>query len=296
MRARALPVLLALALALPGTARAAEADPYIERAESLMDEAEYTRAQKIIDRGLARRGLDDDVLRQLYFLEGTVWVSLGQRGRARSSYAKVLTIDPAFRLGTRVPRKVRDSFEVTREEMLRSGDLESIYDVHHTPLGNLAPGQDAEARLAFGNRERGAEVERVVLHVRRLGTSDYAAIDATRADGAGAPTFIARVPPYLLSKEAEPYAVEYYLDAFGRGSDARVAGAGNAELPLTFLVVPESTSEGEGLEDEGFPFLPVAIGGAIAAAAVATVAVVAAVFLLRPSTGSATVVITQEAP
>lgn len=283
-------------LGMPGATLAAEADAYVEKAESLMDEAEYSRAQKIIDRGLARGGLDEGVLRQLYFLEGTVWVSLGQRGRARSSYAKVLTIDPAFRLGPRVPRKVRDSFETTREEMLRSGDLESVYEVEHTPVSNLVPGQNAEARLAFGNEERAADVERVVLHVRRLGTSDFAAIDASRDDAAERPTFVARVPSYLVSKEPEPYAMEYYLDAYGKGSEARVAGAGNAELPLTFLVVPETTLSGEDVEGQGFPLVPVAIGGAVAAGAVVAAGVVVAVFLLAPRTGSATVVVAQEAP
>lgn len=289
MVARALLVLLAVGLS--SGALAVEPDPYVEKAESLMDEAEYGRAQQVIDRGLARRGLDEDTLRHLYFLEGTVWVSLGQRGRARSSYAKVLTIDPAFRLGPRVPRKVRESFEVTREEMLRSGDLASVYEVEHTPLGNLVPGQDAEVRLAFGNAERAADVERVVLHVRRLGTSDFAAIDASRAESAEKPTFVARVPPYLLSTEPEPYAMEYYLDAYPAGSDTRVAGAGNPELPLTFLVVPETTLAGEGLEEESFPLVPVAIGGAVAGVAIAAVVVVGAVFLLAPKTGSATVVV-----
>src|SRR5690606_3933574 len=109
-------------------------------------------------------------------------------------------------------------------------------------------------------------------------------------------TFLARVPAYLVSKEHEAYAMEYYLDAYAEGSEARLAGAGSAELPLTFLVVPETTLANDGLEGEGFPFLPVGIGGAVAAAAVAAVVVVAAVFLLAPRTGSATVVITQETP
>lgn len=294
MLARAL--LVVLALGLPSGALAAEADPYIARAESLMDEAEYSRAQKVIDRGLARQGLDQTTLRQLYFLEGTVWVSLGQSGRARSSYAKVLTIDPTFRLGPRAPRKVRESFEATRDELLRSGDLASVYAVEHTPLGNLVPGQDAEVRLAFGNEERANDIERVVLHVRRLGTSDFAAIDASLVEAEEKPTYVARVPPYLLAREPEPYAMEYFLEAYAAGGTTRVAGAGNPELPLTFLVVPETTLAGEGLEDGGFPLVPVAIGGAVAGVALVAAGVVAAVFLLAPKTGSATVIVKPVTP
>lgn len=294
MSARVL--LCLLSLWLPSVALAADRDAYIERAESLMDEAEYSRAQKVIDRGLARRDLDAGTLRKLYFLEGTVWVSLGQGTRARSSYAKVLTLDPGYRLGPRVPRKVRESFETTRDEMMKAGDLESVYGVVHTPVTNLAAGQNAEVRLGFANEDRAADIGRVVLHVRRLGTSDFAAIDATREEGADKPTYVARLPPYLLSSEPEPYAMEYFLDAYGKGSEVRVAGAGNPELPLSFLVVPKDSLESEGLDDEGFPFAAVAIGGGIAVAAVAAVAVVGAVFVLAPRTGSATVVVVQEVP
>lgn len=289
-------LLVVFTLGLAQGALAADVDPYVARAESLMDEAEYRRAQQIIDRGLARQGLDETTLRELYFLEGTVWVSLGQPGRARSSYAKVLTLDPTFRLGPRAPRKVRESFEATREEMLRRGDLASVYAVEHTPLGNLVPGQAAEARLAFGNAERAADIDRVVLHVRRLGTSDFAAIDASPVEVEGRTTYVARLPSYLLAREPEPYAMEYYLDAYTAGGQARVAGAGNPELPLTFLVVPEATLAGEGLEDEGVSWVPIAIGGAVAGAALVAAGVVGAVFLLAPKTGSATVIVRPATP
>jgi tetratricopeptide (TPR) repeat protein len=290
---RPLLVLCLLALAAR-SAEAAEVDPYLQRAEALMDEAEYAKAQKLIDRGLARKGLDDDTLKRLYFLEGTLWVSLGQPGRARSSYAKVLTIDPGFALGPRVPRKVRDHFLKTRDEMARSGDLESTYSVEHTPLGNLPAGADAEVRLAIGNAARAADVTRVVLHVRRLGTSDFATIDAAPLEGQSA-AYVARVPPFLLASEPEPYAMEYFLDAYG-GSDERLAGAGTPDLPLSFLVVPKAQLAGEGLDDEGFPLVPVAVGAGIAAAVLVTVAVVAAVFLLAPAKGRATIVVTQGTP
>lgn len=288
--------LLGLLLLLSaGPVLAAEADPFVAKAEALMDEAEYARAQKLINRGLARQGLDDETLKNLYFLEGTAWVSLGQPGRARSSYAKVLTIDPGFSLGPRVSRKVREHFMKTRHEMMRSGDLESVYGVEHTPLGNLAAGSDAQVRLAIGNAARSADVSRVVLHVRRLGTSDFSAIDAAPIEGEEA-AYLARVPPYLLAPEPEPYAMEYFLDAYGKDGEVRVAGAGTPDLPLSFLVVPEAQLAGEDLEDAGFPFVPVAVGAGIAAAVVVTAAVVGAVFLLAPAKGRATVVVTQETP
>lgn len=284
-----LPVLAAALLCAP--ARAAEADPFVQKASELMDVAEYGKAQRTINRGLAREGLQRQTLLQLYLLEGTCWVSLGQAARARSSYAKLLTMDPSYDLGPRVSPKVRRAFEATREEMLRSGDLESSYAPLHTPLGNLAGGRDAAVSLAFGSAERAADVTRVLLHVRRLGTSDFAAIDARR-DEAG--VFTARVPAYLLAEEREAYAMEYYLEAFS-SSGRRLAGVGSPVLPLSFLVVP-STEYGAGVDGPAgdLPVLPIAIGaGAAAAAVVVAGAVVGAILLLAPRTGSATVTVRQ---
>lgn len=293
LRRRCLATLLALVVALPpALVQAATPDPFVSRASDLMDEAEYAKAQRTINRGLGRRGLEDATLLELYLLEGTCWVSLGQAARARSSYAKVLTIDPGYTLGSRVSPKVRAAFEATRQEMIKAGDLESVYQLEHTPVGNLAPGLDAEVRLAFGNEERAADIKRVVLHVRRLGTSDFAAIDAGRDDVEKTPTFLARIPPYLLAEEREAYAMEYYLEAYTDGS-RRVAGVGSPVLPLSFLVVPAAELEAGLDEPEGeLPLVPIAIGVGVGVVVIASVAA-GAVLLLAPKTGSATVHVTQ---
>lgn len=287
---RADTLLLALLFA-PLLAHAAPADPYVEKATELMDVAEYAKAQKTINRGLARQGLPPETLLELYLLEGTCWVSLGQKARARSSYAKVLTIDPSYTLGPRVSPKVRQAFEETREAMLKAGDLESIYEPEHTPLGNLRGGQPAEVKLSFGNRERAKDITRVVLYVRRLGTSDFAAIDATAEASDGGTVYVARIPPYLVKEERETYAIEYYLEAYGP-KERRLAGVGSPVLPLSFLVVPEEEL-GSGLEEKGaFPIVPVAVGVGVGAV-VLTGVVVGAALLFAPKTGRATVIVEQ---
>jgi hypothetical protein len=271
-------------------------DRFVSRAESLMDEAEYARAQKVIDRGLARERLGADVKKALYLLEGTCWVSLGKRSRARSSYAKVLTIDPAYKVGTATSPKVREVFAETRAEMVKSGALESAFQVQHTPPGNLLPGQDAQLALAFRETSRAEAVARVVLYLRRAGTSDFAAVDAT-PDDEGA--WAARVPPYLVAQERETYAMEYYLEAYGEGSEARLTGAGTAALPLGFLVIPPAAlaeGEQEAEAEPGFPIVPVAVGAGVGAAVLIAAGAVGAFFLLAPQTGSATVTVTQATP
>jgi hypothetical protein len=286
---------LVLALAMLAPLPAAAADEFVERAEALMDEAEYAKAQRVIAKGLAREVLTMDARRRLYMLEGTCWVSLGRSGQARSSFAKLLTVQPTFKLPAGQPPKVREQFDRVRQEMLASGDLQSDFQVQHTPLDNLAPGRDADVRLGFSNADRAGDIERVVLYVRRLGTSEFASVDGIRADDGA--TFVARVPTFLLPEEAETYAMEYYLDALGSDGE-RLAGAGKAELPLGFLVVSRAElQQEEDAVEEGLPIVPIGIGVGIAVGlVVAAGAAVGAFFLLSPKTGTATVVVTQESP
>lgn len=272
------------------------ADKYVETAEELMDEAEYARAQRVIDKGLARPGLSDEVLMKLYLAEGVCWVSLGNNARARSSFAKLLTLAPTFDPGTSLAPKIRKQLDKVREQLLASGDLQNLYDVRHRPLGNVSPEGDAVVEVAFGNEERAGDVQRVVVHVRRTGTSEFAALDATRQ--AGTQTWRARLPAFLLPAESETYAVEYYLEALADG-EVRVAGAGSPDLPLSFRVVPKAVLLREEAVDEGagFPIVPVAVGvGVGVGALVAVAAVIGGVVLLAPRTGSATVTVTQANP
>lgn len=283
-------------LTLLASAPSLAADPFVQNAEDLMDDAEYARAQKVIDKGLARAELPMPVLRSLYVLEGTCWVSLGENGRARSSFAKLLTLDPGFDGEASLAPKIRTQLQTVRKELTASGDLENVYQVQHRPLGNVVPGGDATVELGFGNQARSGDVARVVVFVRRLGTVDFAALDANRQ--AGTTTWRARLPAFLLAEDAETYSMEYYVDALS-AEDARIAGAGNRALPLSFLVVPLSVSQREldAGEGDGFPVVPVAIGvGVGVAALIAVGAVVGGVFLLAPRTGSATVTITQASP
>lgn len=272
-----------------GMARAApaEPDPFVADATTWMEEAEYSKAQKVINRGLSRENLGDDVLLSLYLLEGTCWVSLGQPERARSSYVKVLTLRPSYELDARTSPKVRAVFEATRGEMLRLGDLESVYEPAHTPVGNRVAGQGAPLRVRFAR-----EVGRVVLHVRRLGTSDFTSMDAVRDDVAGQIAFVARVPPYFLTEEREAYSMEYFLEAFS-ASGRRVAGVGSAVLPLSFLVVPSAELDARGDGEETSPAIwPVAAGVGVVTVGIAALSIGVAL-ALTPKTGSALVTVRQ---
>lgn len=268
-------------------------DPFVREAQNWMDEAEYTKAQRSINQGLSRQQLPDTTRIQLYLLEGTCWVSLGQPGRARSSYAKVLTLSPGHSLSPRTSPKVREVFETTRKEMLDAGELDSMYEPLHTPVANLPSASDAEVKLSFANAERAASIQRVVLYLRRLGTSDYTAIDARRS-AAGKADFIAHVPPFLLVDERDTYAMEYYLEAYAT-SGARLAKVAGPMLPLSFLVVPraELTEGGSASADSGESlWLPVTLGIAGGAVVVAGLTV-GLVFALTPKTGSAIVHVAQ---
>jgi hypothetical protein len=147
-------------------------------------------------------------------------------------------------------------------------------------------------RVSFNGSGSDDVVKKVVVHVRRLGTSEYTRLDASR-DEQG---YLAEIPPLLVGEEPESYAMEYFLVAFGE-DEKPVATVGTRGLPLTFLVATRAELAEE-LDDDGIPlFIPIAIGAGVATAVVvAGVSAIVAFIVLQPKTGSATVTVRQETP
>jgi hypothetical protein len=295
MNVRVLLLAVSLLCALSSTtARAAsEPDPYLVKAKELMDEAEYTAAAKVIRQGLAREELSGDGLVEHYLLEATCYVSLNKGGQARSSFVKLLTINPRYRMDASVSPKVRQVFEDVFEEMgIAEQASKTAIAAVHIPVGTRAPSMAVPVRVSFTGDGAGEAVQKVVVHVRRLGTSEYTRLDAVK-DAQG---FTAEIPPLLVGEETESYAMEYFLEALGT-DEAPITTVGTRGLPLTFLVATRAELA-EGIDDDGIPlFVPIAIGAGVATAVVvAGVSAIVAFILLQPKTGSATVTVQQANP
>jgi len=295
---RALAIVCSALVVAPSAYAADAPDPYLVKARELMDEAEYTAAAKVIRQGLARDELTGDGLVEHYLLEATCYASLNKTGQARSSFVKLLTINPRYRMDNSVSPKVRQIFDDVREEIGAVSDPESTITAEHIPVGTRAPATAVPVKIALSGDGVDEKVARVVVHVRRLGTSDYSRLDATKADadksaGAGR-TFNAEIPPLLVGEEPESYAMEYFVEVQD-GEGKLVTGVGTRGLPLTFLVATRAELA-EGIDDDGIPlFVPIAIGAGLATVVVvAGVSAVVAFVLLQPKTGSATVTVRQE--
>jgi hypothetical protein len=285
---------LACALSTATAARAAdEPDPYLVKAKELMDEAEYKAAAKVIRQGLAREELSGDGLVEHYLLEATCYVSLNKSGQARSSFVKLLTINPRYRMDASVSPKVRQVFEDVFEEMgIAEKSSKTTIVAAHIPVGTRTPSMAVPVRVSFTGDDANDVVEKVVVHVRRLGTSEFTRLDATK-DEQG---YLAEIPPLLVGEEAESYAMEYFMEALD-ADEKLVVTVGTRGLPLTFLVATRAELA-EKIGGDGIPlYVPIAIGAGVATAVVvAGVSAIVAFILLQPKTGSATVTVQQVAP
>lgn len=279
---------LVVLLAAPAMA----ADAYIQRAQALMNDTKYREAAKVLRLGLAREELGGEPMVQHFRLQAECFVSLGESGRARSAFAKILTIRPRYRLRKNVSPKVRSLFDEVHGSMEKAGLLRRDFNIEHSPVPTQMSGASPVAALSF---EDAADITAVRIFVRRIGASDFVGLNAAASGN----TFSASIPKTLLPVERDEYGIQYYFTAFGYDGGA-LAQVGDAENPLSFLVIPKAEFvQGAELETEdSLLWIPIVAGIGVGIIAVALLAGGLGVgyFFLRPVRGSADVIVTQEVP
>lgn len=283
--------LAALLIAAPSTL--AEGQGSVRRAQSLMDNAEYGQAMRVVELALTRADLDDASRADLYWLEATCSISLGKDADAKASFLRLLALRPGHEIDPYTPPKIKRLFEETRTAFAESGGLYKLYQPRLSPVDNVQPGTPTQLTLSFGNPEAASNVAGVTLWVRRIGTSDFNAIDARRTASAER-AYVAEIPAFLLAPDAETYGMEYFVDV----SDAdgrRLTGVGSRALPLTFKVVRLSAPDvavptpAASVETD---YTPIVIGGIVGGVVLAG-GVAATILLLQPGTAQARVVVSQ---
>lgn len=260
-------------------------DPYLSRAQNLVDDAEYRRAQRVISRGLLRPGLSGALLAAFFSLDGECNLARGRTRAARASFVKVLTVQPGFRFSADRSPKLRALLEEVRADLIARGEIARPYSPEHRPLGAVERGGRAVVEVAFTGP---APVDRVVLYSRSLGTSVFSAVDAAPQVNEDGDAGWRAVVPAGLTVSSGP-GIEYWLAGFDRGE--RVVVVGDEREPFRFLVLSEEElALGEEEIDAPFPVVPVAVGAA-AAALVAAIVVGVSAIALQPNTARATVVV-----
>jgi hypothetical protein len=276
-------------------------DTDMQKARSHMNEADYSKAQKIIRRTLAQEDISEDNLLALYSMEATCWVSLRQPQKAQSSFAKLLTIAPGFTIPDSASRKEKAAFQKTVVALSNNGSLHSVFEPVHVPIGSRTANMAIDTKVSFKNKDKSKAIDKVTLFIRHQGKPDYTVIDAASQDlsGAepqgGAPSaseYRITIPRFLLPENTEVYAVEYYLEAYSLAG-IRLVQIGSQEIPLSFLVLPSTELNPNDPSGGAETVLPI-IGGIAGVGIVAIVSALAvgagvAFFVLTPKTGRATV-------
>jgi len=277
------------ALGLTAEARASD---FAQRAQELIDDAEYDQAARVLREGLSRSGLSKAELVKLYSLQGTVMVALGRRDRADAAFRNLIVAEPGYTPPRGTSPKVREVFEAVHAELTDSGALDKSFRPEHMPVGSVAPGNDVTLRLDIGATERAAEIAKVQIFYRRLARPHYSSLYAAKTPDGG---YQGAVPGFFLGSERDDYAVEYYIEAIDT-SEGRLTGVGSSTLPLTFEVLGTRedyvTDNGEP-EEDGSVWVTVGViaGAVVVVGALVGIGVGAYILMNQEGEGSAKVTV-----
>lgn len=209
--------------------------------KTLMADAEYKKAQQRISQGLLLSKIDHRTLKELFWLEATCFISLGEDRSARSAFLKLLAIQPSFEPDPLTSPKVVKVFEFTKSQFVAAGGFDTIYQPQMRPLGTQKAGRLVHIDFSVGNRERAKDIQKVTLHLRKLGTSDFAAMNFVKMKNRH---HIATIPSALLPTASDPYAMEYFVEAKS-DQGTRLTGVGSSSMPLSFVVISDFSPHGE---------------------------------------------------
>ncbi len=218
----------------------AHQDPVISDAKKLMDDAEYTKAQHIISRGLSRSTLSAKNKIDLYWLQGICYISSDRADLTKSSFLKLLALEPMFESDTNISPKILNAFLDAKSQFSKAGGFDLIYKPQLIPIEDHHRGKTKVVHFTIGNQERVSDVSRVVLYMRKQGNSAYASLDLS-PDIETKGLYLGNFSSNLLSLSSDSYAIEYYIEALSAES-SRLTGIGNHQLPLSFVIIADENN------------------------------------------------------
>jgi tetratricopeptide (TPR) repeat protein len=235
---------LGVALLLQGAPAGAPPPPALpEAVQELLDDAEYAKARRSIDRALRAPSLPADQRVALYAAHALCDISLGDETAAAQAYQKLLTLRPDHRVDpARTSPKVLEVFQLVRARMAEEGALDSAYQPEFQPLPDVTAGEDLPVAVSFKGVPA-ASIQRLFVRYRRVGDASFESAELPRGTGGGA--FSGAIPRTFLREDEDDYAVDYYLDALD-GQGERLTGVGTAALPLQFKVTRPETVDARG--------------------------------------------------
>ena len=235
--ARALIVLLLFAL----PARADEVSPqaietYLTRGPKLFDEQEYAAAiQTLAPVTRDARATRAQRLRALELIALSQFIR-NEKGAARSTFERILDIDPGYQLrDTSGSPALRQFFDELKKQLIPGYDPNAGADLEHAAptAGTAGRAVELQVRVTRGN------VFDLVVATRRRGELTYA---TTPLAARGENRWHARITPPPSSK---PYVLEYYVEARDAGG-ATIARIAAPDQPLEIALTAGSAETGKG--------------------------------------------------
>lgn len=247
---------------------AGPAAPEIDRAQRLIEAAEFEEAVRVLDRTLDQADLSDRSLVEIYRLLGLAHLNLGDEGAARDAYEKLLQAQPDFELSKKEPPKIRALYARIKEDV-KKRRLKPV-SLTFDPPAAVEGGRPVELGATIQNLGLGSKAR---LYFRRSGSQVFSSVDFTRERGRPN-AFLVTLPAFELAPEKKPYEIEYYVEVSDM-SDRRLAGKGDAFAPAHFSVVSRGATSADTESASRWYQNPwVWVGGAGALAAIGVVTLV----------------------
>jgi tetratricopeptide (TPR) repeat protein len=215
-------------------------NPHITAAQSALDDADFDKANTELQKALAQPDNSDDMLVEIYKLQGIVALYQGKQQEARKALEKLFQVRPDYEPPKGTSPKIVELFKSVREDVRAHRVKPVVLDFD--PVNKLTAGGPAQVLAHITDLPEGA---RVRLFYRRAGSEAFSSVDFKRSSSpTPANAFAATLPAAELPVDEAPFGLEYYVevdDAAGR----RLAGRGDPLEPLNVKVKAPSSSETE---------------------------------------------------
>lgn len=245
-------------------AEAHPADTHIAHAEGLYGDLRFEDALKVLDRALAVRDNSHTQLVRVYLLRGICLASIGRYREAKQSFARLLALDPTFRLDKDIAPRVRAPFQ----ELLKKPPR---LEVRLLPPPAAVKGKP----IVFVSQVKADSVG-MVRHIRvwfRQGVAG--GYKSVRADLRGEGETRIPIPVVAWEGKAPGGNVSWYAMVLGE-NDGNLKRFGDALHPLELKVVDEPTPAGGPVVSRATPWYSrwwfwTIVGGVVAAGATTAV-------------------------
>jgi hypothetical protein len=258
--------------------------------EALLSHADYTKALEEIKLELKLKDLPSKTRTHLYWLKALCHVSEDQIALARSSLINLLATDPFFEPNANASPKILNLFKATLSKVKEQGGFEQSGQTSFIPLEHIVAGEPLPFQIKINDAALLYKAARLELHLRRLGNSEYSALDFKPVDEGG--LFEAIIPPILTVHLDRDVTFEYYVDIISENG-TRLGGIGRTTLPLNFSAAPKIKNDSvNAQEDEIRSFFSTALW--LCAAAVTVGGVIAALLVFSaPQEGTLSLTLSQ---